>query len=726
MAAATVETPTNVDRIWYINAGSGGRLWNMFREGGFISVYHHPFGREVDPTGVSLDQLIAVTQKGIEESKLSDDPKYQARMLFRFVNELQVGDRILAKDGTRQILGFGTIASPYQYSPTFAEVHRREVHWLVIYAPITLPPELLLPRDTLGLIQNVGLREFIESQWPGAPAAQRSSRDGEPTTTTPTLSVGEWLSGLQADNVQGEDTLGVERDAASFARVIADRKVDPPLAIGLFGEWGSGKSFFMHLIKAQIARIAESRSTDFCRGIVQIDFNAWHYVEANLWASLVDNIFVAMYARLTRDANPAVADAIFNDLESAKRARGEAAAELAVAKEQRTKLAGELENKRNSLETELNLRRLVDREFWQQVDYDKLPADLKERLEKAWRDLGGTEAAESAKDLWDLARQTGGGLNDLWLSFRKFNFLGQVATVVLLLAITAMIVLLPTLLARWSASPVSQAAAAIVTAAIGGASFVKGLLSRGRNTIALAQNVRDALRSKNEQQLASLERELTIAEQRVAEAQAKVDDAQAAIGTKDPRAIIAIFIEQRVKSADYARQLGIVASIRRDFESLQQLLAHAARESDGPAVTIDRIVLYIDDLDRCPSDKVVQVLEAIHLLLAFKLFVIVVGVDVRWVENSLLEHYATHLSATPTAPRPADSKLPAVPAQASPHDYLEKIFQIPFWLETIEDRAARNFLRALTTPPSAPPPFPPPPATPPIAAPETKVSKSTA
>ncbi len=50
---------------------------------------------------------------------------------------------------------------------------------------------------------------------------------------------------------------------------------------------------------------------------------------------------------------------------------------------------------------------------------------------------------------------------------------------------------------------------------------------------------------------------------------------------------------------------------------------------------IDRIVLYIDDLDRCPEDKVVDVLQAVHLLLAFPLFVVVVGVDSRWLLHSL-------------------------------------------------------------------------------------------
>ena len=50
---------------------------------------------------------------------------------------------------------------------------------------------------------------------------------------------------------------------------------------------------------------------------------------------------------------------------------------------------------------------------------------------------------------------------------------------------------------------------------------------------------------------------------------------------------------------------------------------------------INRIVLYIDDLDRCPPDKVVEVLQAVHLLLSFPAFVVVVAVDARWVSQSL-------------------------------------------------------------------------------------------
>ncbi len=56
----------------------------------------------------------------------------------------------------------------------------------------------------------------------------------------------------------------------------------------------------------------------------------------------------------------------------------------------------------------------------------------------------------------------------------------------------------------------------------------------------------------------------------------------------------------------------------------------------GPA----RIVLFIDDLDRCPPDRVVEVLEAVQLLVKTPLFIAVVAIDERYVTRALEKYYA--------------------------------------------------------------------------------------
>jgi hypothetical protein len=103
------------------------------------------------------------------------------------------------------------------------------------------------------------------------------------------------------------------------------------------------------------------------------------------------------------------------------------------------------------------------------------------------------------------------------------------------------------------------------------------------------------------------------------------------------------FVNKRVGSDDYRKHLGMAALIRSDFEQLSQLVAEYneradAKDDDIPdnqgKRTINRIVLYIDDLDRCPPERVVKVLQAVHLLLAFPLFVVVVAVDARWLAQS--------------------------------------------------------------------------------------------
>jgi hypothetical protein len=119
--------------------------------------------------------------------------------------------------------------------------------------------------------------------------------------------------------------------------------------------------------------------------------------------------------------------------------------------------------------------------------------------------------------------------------------------------------------------------------------------------------------------------------------------------------------------------MGLLSTVRRDFGDLRGWL----RDGDRPGPDVERIVLYVDDLDRCPADRVVEVLEAVHLLLALDLFVVVVGVDPRWLLGSLEHHFEAQFA--PRGNRPGRLRW-----RTTPQDFLEKIFQIPFSLRPME------------------------------------------
>jgi hypothetical protein len=134
------------------------------------------------------------------------------------------------------------------------------------------------------------------------------------------------------------------------------------------------------------------------------------------------------------------------------------------------------------------------------------------------------------------------------------------------------------------------------------------------------------------------------------------------------------FVHERASSGDYGRQLGLISMIRHDFETLVEIMNDWRKhpELHGTDEAVDRIVLYIDDLDRCQPRQVVEVLQAVHLLLALELFVVVVGVDPRWLRQSLLAEYPRTLSN--------DDDGAAAEWMGTPNDYLEKLINIPFVL----------------------------------------------
>jgi hypothetical protein len=83
------------------------------------------------------------------------------------------------------------------------------------------------------------------------------------------------------------------------------------------------------------------------------------------------------------------------------------------------------------------------------------------------------------------------------------------------------------------------------------------------------------------------------------------------------------------------------------------------------------------------------VLQAVHLLLAFPLFIVVVGVDPRWLLRSL-ETQSAVFSTNEENGRAEREENPLW--QSTPMNYLEKIFQIPFTLRPINKDGFRNLV----------------------------------
>jgi KAP family P-loop domain len=170
--------------------------------------------------------------------------------------------------------------------------------------------------------------------------------------------------------------------------------------------------------------------------------------------------------------------------------------------------------------------------------------------------------------------------------------------------------------------------------------------------------------------------------------------AREAVREANSQARLGRFIRERTSSADYEKHLGLIAMIHRDFRRLSELMETVKTSGTDPGLPrIDRIILYIDDLDRChPPEKVVRVLEAIHLLLFFPLFIVVVGVDSRWVSRALYKHYEGMLADEAIVPNDGQA-VQRSPAQSQ--DFLEKIFHVPFWLRRMEPAGVQRMIHSL-------------------------------
>jgi len=131
-------------------------------------------------------------------------------------------------------------------------------------------------------------------------------------------------------------------------------------------------------------------------------------------------------------------------------------------------------------------------------------------------------------------------------------------------------------------------------------------------------------------------------------------------------------VKKRVASDDYEPLLGIVHRAQTDLEELNNAMFNASKEILPRGMP--RVVLNIDDLDRCDPMKVVDVLEALQLLVWNKLFVAVVAIDSHYVCLSLEEKKYKDILSSHSSP--------------TGMDFMEKIIQVPYRLPPIINRNA--------------------------------------
>jgi len=373
----------------------------------------------------------------------------------------------------------------------------------------------------------------------------------------------------------------------------------------LFGDWGTGKTFFMDRMREEIDFVkAQAKGSPvyskFHTRVAQITFNAWHYVDANLWASLVSHILEKLVEEIApKSSDEEVRKQLVRELQTAKELKADAEQEKKRAADER-----EAAEKRLSALAEERARKQVQLSDLRATDLWHFVAEnssLKGDIDNALQLLGLPSVLNSVEDLDAAAleaRGIGGRLYALGVSLIRD---GSRATLLALMGI--LLVLVPAL-AWWLSKklpgqPFVATLSSIgtgltaVCVAISGAlrgplrkvnEYVGKLESARNNALDLIDQKRsersarettlegevNALKAKE----ASAAAQLTAADTRVREVEAKIHEI-------DEGRNLAKFILARSEAGDYRKHLGLISTIRQDFEISAN--CSKSRQSAGPA-----------------------------------------------------------------------------------------------------------------------------------------------
>ena len=521
---------------------------------------------------------------------------------------------------------------------------------------------------------------------------------------------------LTNDNEIGEDYLDIVDDVDAFARIIALRDLRPPLAIALCGKWGSGKSFFMGKMIDKIRELSSRDSGPFCQGILHIKFNAWSYLDSSLWAGIVTKIFNGINEYVNEEIeSQQLKNRIKKELQEKLSLSQQSVFKLEAEKKSLSQHLKEIEKEKidRALNLKLELRKLEKKsyvdffntaitEFAVEKQIDDALAENKS-VSAVSRYLAENYPEELYADGKWLKKEAS-RWKTFWLDFSaRERIIGNLWWLILIcLTIWLLPLGLKYLTEHIKGFKFTLSRELLASIGLIGALSKKIIQSykKIQPLFSSLWQVKKRYLDKVEetkhlwqQQEAALKAQIAIHQERIIQLDSEISQTKIEIGELEHRLLNKLnteafhhFIKDKSGESGYRKHQGIVATIRDDFETLSTLFEGYALEwraqanQDPDKLPLERIVLYIDDLDRCGEARVLEVLEAVHLIMAFNLFVVVVGIDPGRVKSAL----ANQLSGRG---RRID--------QVVPSKYLEKIFQVPFQLNAPSDKSVKKMLNNL-------------------------------
>ena len=120
-----------------------------------------------------------------------------------------------------------------------------------------------------------------------------------------------------------------------------------------------------------------------------------------------------------------------------------------------------------------------------------------------------------------------------------------------------------------------------------------------------------------------------------------------------------------LKAMDFEKRISLLDGFREQFGRMLDALPGQKR----------RIVLFVDDIDRCSPDKVLQLLDAVKVFLDIEGCIFVLGLDIAVIQQALAAKYPADLIAQ--------------------REYIAKIIQLPFQLPPLTADDLTSYLRSL-------------------------------